>query len=88
MRIMKTVGHRNPHPITLHARAGALEEFGRFNDAVHSLGRTRILLPKGVFRLSHEEADRQKTEGIARGMALLAADRDQGASGATRQGQK
>ena len=75
---MKTVGHRKPHPITLHARAGALEEFGRFNDAFHRLARTRILLPKGVFRLSHEEADRQMTEGIARGMALLVAERDGG----------
>ena len=85
---MKTVGHRKPHTITLHARAGALEEFGRFNDAFHSLARTRILLPKGVFRLSHEEADQQMTEGIARGMALLAAEHNQGAPDATRQGKK
>jgi hypothetical protein len=81
---MKTVGRRNPCPITLHARAGALEEFGRFNDTIHSLVHTRIILPKGVFRLSHEEADRQMTQGIARGMALLAVERDQGASGAAR----
>ncbi len=78
MRFMKTVGRRNPYPITLHARAGALEEFGRFNDTFHSLAHTRIILPKGVFRLSHEEADRQMTEGIARGMALLAVERNGG----------
>ena len=85
---MKTVGRRNPCPITLHARAGALEEFGCFNDTIHSLVHTRILLPKGVFRLSHEEADSQMTEGISRGMALLAVERDQGASGAARKGKK
>jgi hypothetical protein len=85
---MKTVGRRNPCPITLHARAGALEEFGCFNDTIHSLVHTRIPLPKGVFRLSHEEADSQMTEGISRGMALLAVERDQGASGAARKGKK
>jgi len=75
---MKIIGQRTARPITLHATAEALEEFGRFNDAFHALGNTRIVLPKGVFRLSHEEADRQMAEGIARGMAQLAAERQGG----------
>lgn len=73
---MKIVGHRLPRPITLHATAEALEEFGRFNAAFHAVANTRIILPKGVFRLSHEEADRQLAEGIAKGMAQLAVQRE------------
>ena len=69
---MKTVGRRTAPRITLHPRAEALREFGAFNDSLHTLAQTRIVLPKGVFRLTHEEADRQMMEGIARGMAQKA----------------
>ncbi len=74
---MKTVGQRKQVPITFSASAELLREGARFNDEMHRLpGGGSSLIPKGVRRFkSHEEANRDWLECVARGMAQIARSR-------------
>jgi hypothetical protein len=67
---MRTVGRRTERSPTLLGSAEQLAEFGRFNDEFHRLARTTIMLPKGVFRLTHAEANEQMLNGVSMGVAI------------------
>jgi len=71
---MRTVGHRQPVPITYAASATRLAEGARFNDEIHQLpSGNDSFIPKGVYRFrTHAEANRHQEECLARGMAALA----------------
>jgi hypothetical protein len=74
---MRTVGQRRERPLAFSASAALLLEGARFNDQIHRLptGSTGFI-PKGVFRFrSHEDANRQQLDCLARGMANIAAER-------------
>ncbi len=77
---MRIVGQRKERPISFSASAALLVEGARFNEEIHRLptGGT-IFIPKGVyFFRTHEEANRQQQECLARGMAQIAFDRSHG----------
>lgn len=71
---MRTVGHRQPAPISFSASATLLAEGARFNDEIHRLpSGNDSFIPKGVYRFrTHAEANRHQQECLARGMAALA----------------
>lgn len=74
---MRTVGNRKERPITFSASADLLVEGARFNDDLHRLPTgDRTFMPKGVFYFkTHEEANQQKQEWLAAGMARIALER-------------
>jgi hypothetical protein len=75
---MRTVGHRQPLPISFAASATRLAEGARFNDEIHRLpSGSDSFIPKGVYRFkTHAEANQHQMECIARGMAALARTKD------------
>lgn len=68
-----TIGHRTIQKISFHASAENLLAGAQFNDALHALSRdNRIAIPKGVyFFRTHQEADQQRIEYLAKNMAAL-----------------
>jgi hypothetical protein len=74
-RVMKTVGHRQEHPVHFHATGESLAQGARFSEAIAGLSRA-LFIPKGVVRFnSHEAANRHWDMCLAHGMAKLAAGR-------------
>lgn len=76
---MRTVGHRQPPPISFAASATQLAAGARFNDEIHRLpSGSDSFIPKGVYRFkTHAEANRHQQECIAKGMASVARARHQ-----------
>lgn len=74
---MRVVGRRCERRITFHASGEALKEFARLMETSSGLsGGASTFIPKGVYRFeTPEEADGQRTECLAAGMAALAAAR-------------
>lgn len=74
---MRTVGHRQPSPISFAASAARLAEGARFNDEIHRLpSGSNSFVPKGVYRFkTHAEANQHQLDNLAEGMASLARDR-------------
>lgn len=74
---MRTVGHRQPSPISFAASAARLAEGARFNDEIHRLpSGSNSFVPKGVYRFkTHAEANQHQLDNLAKGMASLARDR-------------
>lgn len=71
---MRTVGHRQPVPISFAASATRLAEGARFNDEIHRLPTgNESFIPKGIYHFrTHAEANQHQQECLARGMAALA----------------
>ena len=71
---MRTVGHRQPKPISFAASATLLVEGARFNDEIHRLpSGSDSFIPKGVFRFrTHAEANQHQSDCLAKGMAAIA----------------
>lgn len=77
---MRTIGRRKERPIGIHPSGALLAEGARFNDELRRLptGDT-TLIPKGVYRFkTHEEANQQQENCLARGMAKTALERANG----------
>lgn len=74
---MRIVGRRNERQITFHASGEALREFARLIEtSIRLSGGGSTFIPKGVYRFrTYEEADRQRVECLAAGMAALASAR-------------
>jgi hypothetical protein len=74
---MRTVGHRQPLPISFAASATRLAEGAPFNDEIHRLpSGSDSFIPKGVYRFkTHAEANQHQMECIAKGMAAVARGR-------------
>lgn len=74
---MRIIGQRKERPISFSASAELLLEGARFNDEIHRLPSGSVtFIEKGVFRFSsHEQANRQQENCIARGMAKIALER-------------
>ncbi|MBW7923494.1 MAG: hypothetical protein H3C59_01985 [Burkholderiaceae bacterium] len=74
---VRIVGRRKEREITFHASGEALVEGARFTADLRRLpGAGSTFIPKGVYRFrTHEEADRQRRECLAAGMAVLALER-------------
>jgi hypothetical protein len=74
---MRTVGHRQPSPISFAASASRLAEGARFNDEIHRLPSGRdSFIPKGVYRFkTHADANRHRLDCLAAGMASIARSR-------------
>lgn len=68
------VGKRKQRAISFHATAENFLEGCRFNDSLHALSPDgKIHIPKGVyFFRTHEEADRQREEGVVKSVASAA----------------
>lgn len=80
---MKIVGQRKESPAGLLASGVLLAEGARFNDEMHRLptGDTSFI-PKGVYLFkTHEAAYQHQLDCLARGMAKLAWERENGQSG-------
>ena len=77
---MRTVGHRQPKPISFAASATLLVEGARFNDEIHRLpSGHHSFIRKGVYRFkTHAEANRHQEECLVRGMASIARARHKG----------
>lgn len=75
--MMRIVGRRQEHPISVSASADLLLEGARFNDEIHKLpGGQVTCIPKGVYRFkTHEEANRQLEACIVETMVRLARER-------------
>jgi hypothetical protein len=75
---MRTVGRRQPPPISFAASAARLAEGARFNDEIHHLpSGSDSFIPKGVYRFkTHAEANQHQLDCLARGMASIARDKD------------
>lgn len=72
---MRTVGHRKARPISLRPSGDLLAEGARFNEALHRLGGRSTFIRRGVyFFRSLEEADRQRDQCLASGMAAMAGE--------------
>jgi hypothetical protein len=71
---MRTVGHRQPLPISFAASATRLAEGAPFNDEIHRLpSGSDSFIPKGVYRFkTHAEANQHQMDCLARGMASVA----------------
>lgn len=71
---MRTVGHRQPHPISFAASAARLAEGARFNDEIQRLpSGNDSFIPKGVYRFkTHAEANQHQMDCLAKGMASVA----------------
>ena len=77
---MRTIGRRKERPIGIHPSGTLLAEGARFNDELRRVptGDT-TLIPKGVYRFkTHEEANQQQENCLARGMAKTALERANG----------
>ena len=74
---VRVVGRRSERAITFHASGEALKEFGRLLDtSIRLAGGGSTFIPKGVYRFrTQEEADRQRAQCLAAGMAALASAR-------------
>ncbi len=74
---MRVVGRRNEREITFHASSEALKEVAHLIETSIVLsGSGSTFIPKGVYRFrTHEEADRQRAECLAAGMAALSSSR-------------
>lgn len=74
---MRTVGHRHPLPISFAASATSLAEGARFNDEMHRLpSGSEGFIPKGIYHFTtHDEANRQQQDCLARAMARIALER-------------
>ncbi|RIK93737.1 MAG: hypothetical protein DCC72_08230 [Burkholderiales bacterium] len=74
---MRVVGRRNEREITFHASGEALKEVARLIEtSIRLSGGGSTFIPKGVYRFrTHEEADRQRAQCLAAGMAALASER-------------
>lgn len=74
---MRVVGSRKKREITLRASGEALAEGARFIEELSRLpGAGSTFIPKGVYRFrTHDEADRQRRECLADGMAALELER-------------
>lgn len=75
---MRTVGHRQPAPISFAASATLLAEGARFNDEIHRLpGGSDSFISKGIYRFkTHAEANQHQEKCLASGMASIARSRD------------
>lgn len=75
---MRTVGHRQPLPISFGASATRLTEGAQFNDDIHRLpSGDDSFIPKGVYRFkTHAEANQHQMDCLAKGMATIAVTRD------------
>lgn len=70
---MRQVGVRGERILVAQASGVLLAEGARFSESVSRLAPTTFV-PKGVYRFrTHDEADRQRLDCLARGMASLAA---------------
>lgn len=71
---MRTVGHRQPSPISFAASAARLAEGARFNDEIHRLpSGGDSFAPKGIYRFkTHAEANQHQMDCLAKGMASIA----------------
>ena len=73
---MKTVGTRREPPISGHASGEALSIGALFSESLSRLAPSTFI-PKGVYRFkSHEAANKHQQDCLARGMGLLAAQRN------------
>lgn len=80
---MRQVGRRVERPIGLLASGELLAEGARFNDELHRLPTgDKTFIPKGVYRFkTHEEAYQHQIDCLARGMAKVALEREDGRQG-------
>lgn len=70
---MRQVGRRSLPPLVEQADGRLLAEGARFSETVSKLSRSTFI-PKGVYRFSsHERANLQQQDCLARGMGMLAA---------------
>jgi len=77
---MRTIGQRKERPIGMLASGKLLAEGARFNDELRCLptGNTTFM-PKGVYRFkTHAEANQHQLDCLARGMAKVALERNDG----------
>lgn len=74
---MRVVGRRSERRITFHASGESLREVARLIEtSIRLSGGGSTFIPKGVYRFrTHEEADRQRAECLAAGMAMLVSAR-------------
>ena len=74
---MRTIGRRQPHPITFSASASLLAEGARFNDEIHRLPTgNRTFIPKGVYRFkTFEDANRLDLDSVVASMTQTALER-------------
>jgi len=74
---VRVVGKRSEREITFHASAQALKEVAcLIETSIELSGGASTFIPKGVYRFrTHEEADRQRVECLAAGMAALSSVR-------------
>lgn len=74
---MRIIGYRKERLVSLHASGDLLLEGARFNDEIHRLLTGQITgIPKGIYRFkTHEEANRQQEECLARAMAEITQQR-------------
>lgn len=79
---MRTVGHRQPPPISFAASAAQLAEGARFNDEIHRLpSGGEGFIPKGIYRFTtHHEANRQQQDCLASAMARVVLERRKSAA--------
>ncbi len=80
---MRTVGQRKERPVGHLASGALLAEGARFNDEMNCLptGNTTFI-PKGVYRFkTHEEAYLHQLACLAKGMAKVALERENGRNG-------
>jgi hypothetical protein len=72
---VRTVGNRRQPQIESHPSGEALVAGALFSESIAHLAKSTFI-PKGVYRFkSHEAANKHQNECLARGMALLAAQR-------------
>ena len=72
---MRQVGVRREPAVEEQANGRLLAEGARFNEALARLAPSTFV-PKGVYRFrTHDEANRQALDCLARGMGRLAAKR-------------
>lgn len=73
---MKTVGLRREPELLEHASGAALAAGARFGESIAALAKSTFI-PKGVYRFkSHEAMNKHREDCLARGMGLLAAERN------------
>jgi hypothetical protein len=79
---MHTIGQRKPRSISFSASGALLAEGARFNDELHQLPTgSQCFIPKGVYRFkTHAEANLFDQKCLAKGMARIALERQNGST--------
>jgi hypothetical protein len=73
---MKLVGSRREPKLTEHSSGEALAAGARFSESIAALAKC-MFIPTGVYRFkSHEAMNKHQEDCLARGMGLLAAERN------------